>query len=45
MERVERAVTALLDDEVRQHREIPNDRDEQSIEESALSKEESLAHA
>jgi RNA polymerase sigma factor (sigma-70 family) len=43
MERVERAVTALLDDEVRQHREIPNDRVERSIEERALSKEESLA--
>ena len=43
MEQVERAVSALLDDEVRRHREIPNDRVERSIEERALSKEESLA--
>ena len=43
MERVERAVSALLDDEVRQHREIPNDRVERSIEERALTGEESLA--
>lgn len=41
--RVERAVRALLDDEVRQHREIPNDRVERSIEERALTEEESLA--
>jgi RNA polymerase sigma factor (sigma-70 family) len=43
MERVEKAVSALLDDEVRRHREIPNDRVERSIEERALSGEESLA--
>ena len=43
MERVERAVSALLDDEVRRHREVPNDRVERSIEERALTGEESLA--
>jgi RNA polymerase primary sigma factor len=43
MERVKRAASALLDQEVRRHREIPNDRVERAIQESALSKEESLA--
>src|SRR5512144_302176 len=43
MEQVERAVSALLDDEVRRHREIPNDRVEQTVEERALTEEESLA--